>query len=80
MLKSLLMTLGLAIASCTALPLVAAGAAPAAEEAGIPGSGAKGSWFGALNVGAVSLRLALEVTEADGKLSAVLDSMNHEPS
>jgi pimeloyl-ACP methyl ester carboxylesterase len=49
---------------------------PVAESPGIPGKGATGSWLGALDLGAMKLRLALDVTSRDGKLEAVLDSID----
>jgi pimeloyl-ACP methyl ester carboxylesterase len=49
---------------------------PPAEAPGIPGNGAAGSWLGALDLGSMKLRLALEVTAKDGKLEAVLDSID----
>ncbi len=43
----------------------------------VPGEGAAGEWLGALDVGAVKLRLALHVEKkGDGGLSAVLDSID----
>lgn len=43
----------------------------------VPGEGAAGEWLGALDVGAVKLRLALHVEKKDdGSLSAVLDSID----
>ncbi len=77
MLKPLLIALSFAIGMPAATPAAEpAPAAAAKEEAGIPGKGAKGSWLGTLHVGAISLRLGLEVREAEGKLSAVLDSID----
>lgn len=52
-------------------------APPAASIAAVTGKGWVGSWAGTLEVGpSTKLRLALEVTEIDGKLSAVLDSID----
>jgi pimeloyl-ACP methyl ester carboxylesterase len=78
MLKPLSIALGFGLALLLTKPAPGADQASAAptEEAGIPGNGAKGSWFGTLKAGAFALRLALEVTESDGKLSAVLDSID----
>ncbi|HUQ10845.1 MAG TPA: alpha/beta hydrolase [Steroidobacteraceae bacterium] len=78
MLKSLSIALGLGLALTLSKAAPAADPAPPAptEQAGIPGTGAQGSWLGTLKAGAFSLRLALEVTESDGKLSAVLDSID----
>lgn len=47
------------------------------SEAAIPATGLAGDWVGALEVGAVQLRLVLKVeAAADGTLSAVLDSVD----
>jgi len=44
---------------------------------GVPGEGAAGEWKGSLDVGPVTLRLALHVeAEEDGGLSAVFDSLD----
>jgi uncharacterized protein len=74
----LAIALGIAAGSRLNAAEPAAPAAPVAptEDPGIPGTGAKGSWFGTLQAGAFSLRLALEVRETDGGLSAVLDSID----
>ena len=48
-----------------------------AQEKPISGEGAAGEWLGALDVGAVKLRLALHVEKKDdGSLGAVLDSID----
>jgi uncharacterized protein len=75
--KPLMIILLIAIAAA-----VGAGAAPSAvpadpaADSGVPGEGARGFWLGSLQVGGMTLRLGLEVTEADGRLSAVLDSID----
>ncbi|MEO8019082.1 MAG: alpha/beta fold hydrolase [Pseudomonadota bacterium] len=52
-------------------------AEPATAPAPIPGKGLVGTWLGALTVNAgMKLRLELTVTEADGKLSAILNSID----
>jgi uncharacterized protein len=51
--------------------------APIPPSKPVPGEGAAGEWFGALEVGSVKLRLALHVeTKGDGGLGAVLDSID----
>jgi uncharacterized protein len=50
--------------------------APAVENPGIPGKGIVGSWLGTLKIGAIGLRIALEVREADGALTAELTSID----
>ncbi len=50
---------------------------PAAAAAAVPATDLAGDWAGALDVGAVQLRLVLKVeAAADGTLSAVLDSVD----
>jgi uncharacterized protein len=48
----------------------------AGEPARLPGKGVVGAWLGALDVQGFKLRLGLNVAEADGKLAAVLDSID----
>lgn len=75
MTKGMWVVLMLAVASAaSAQPAVPARSV--AEAPGIPGKGAAGSWLGALDLGAMKLRLALDVTSKDGKLEAVLDSID----
>ena len=51
--------------------------APVPPAKPVPGEGAAGEWLGALDVGAVKLRLALHVEKKDdGSLSALLDSID----
>jgi pimeloyl-ACP methyl ester carboxylesterase len=69
----------LALTSCTSG--LAADAPPAtavvAAPAPVPGKSLAGSWLGGLNVNAgMALRLALDVTQTDGKLAAILDSID----
>ena len=53
--------------------------APAPPAKPMPGEGAAGEWLGALDVGAVKLRLALHVEKkGDGSLGAVLDSIDQQ--
>jgi pimeloyl-ACP methyl ester carboxylesterase len=75
MVKRMWVVLMLAVAGAVAAQ-PAVPAKPAAEAAGLPGKGAAGSWLGTLDLGAMKLRLGLEVTEKDGKLEAVLDSID----
>jgi pimeloyl-ACP methyl ester carboxylesterase len=67
----------LGVLTATTLPATMP-AAPTADAPAIPGKGLVGSWLGTLNVngGVIKLRLALDVTERDGKLSAVLNSID----
>jgi pimeloyl-ACP methyl ester carboxylesterase len=75
MVKVICVVLMLAVAGTVAAQ-PAVPAKPAAEAPGLPGKGAAGSWLGALDLGSMKLRLALEVTAKDGKLEAVLDSID----
>ncbi len=50
--------------------------ASATESPGVPGKGFAGYWFGTLQVNVFTLRLGLEVTEKDGKSTAILDSID----
>jgi pimeloyl-ACP methyl ester carboxylesterase len=67
----LLAALAGAVGAQPAVPAKAVADAPV-----LPGEGAAGSWLGALDLGSMKLRLALEVTAKDGKLEAVLDSID----
>jgi hypothetical protein len=59
------------------LAAVAVGAtARAADAAAAPPKGIAGSWQGALDANGMTLRLVLDVTETDGRLSAVLTSVD----
>src|SRR6185436_5275475 len=70
----------LAMTSCASVQAAGAPAAPAvvAAPAPVPGKGLAGSWLGRLTMGnsGIALRLALEVTETAGKLTAILDSID----
>jgi pimeloyl-ACP methyl ester carboxylesterase len=69
----------LAMTSCASVQPADAPAAPTvvAAPAPAPGESLAGSWLGGLNVNAgMTLRLALDVTETDGKLTAILDSID----
>jgi uncharacterized protein len=69
----------LVMTSCASMPAADAPAAPvvAAAPAPVPDKGLAGSWLGGLNVNAgMTLRLALDVTETDGKLTAILHSID----
>jgi uncharacterized protein len=69
----------LALTSCASGLTADAPREPAAvaAPAPVPGNRLAGSWLGALEVNAgMALRLALDVTETDGKLTAILDSID----
>jgi uncharacterized protein len=69
----------LATTSCASGLATDAPPAPAgvAAPAPVPGKSLGGSWLGGLTLNAgMTLRLALDVTEADGKLTAILDSID----
>lgn len=69
----------LAVTSCASVQPADAPVAPAGvtAPAPVPAKGLVGSWLGGLDVNAgMTLRLALEVTETDGSLTAILDSID----
>src|SRR5690349_3696589 len=69
----------LALTSCASGLAADAPAAPpvVGAPAPVPGKDIVGSWLGGLNMNAgMVLRLALDVTETDGKLKAILDSID----
>jgi alpha-beta hydrolase superfamily lysophospholipase len=62
---------------CLSIFMGLAALTPALRAEPVPGKGAVGEWLGALEVGAVKLRLGLHIEKkADGGLGAVLDSMD----
>jgi len=74
--QSMLMLIVVAIQWPAAGAAEKAADATTTEAASVSVKSLAGAWLGALDAGGMTLRLALEVNESDGKLSAVLTSID----